>query len=512
MRFGQILSNRFVLLLGGSGALLAPVRAGRLGPALAAAADDDGLAALGKALAARPRVPVTVLLDVADINFRRETVPLVGLLDRAKVLKRRLDFIFPEVEVRGALPLAAAPAGPGGGRREQPHLFAAVANSGEWARWRDWLKGLANPVSAMGLLPLDLVELALALRDPDPDTPDGEEPWTLLVLQHWTGGIRQVVLKGKELVLTRMTPAAMVAAGLGIAGELRATLGYLARLGFSGRAGIQVVGVGPTAWEESLESSGLPISRVSILGRAAAAARLGVALPDMAPYCAAAEGDQADALSLAWAARRATPGLDLLPAAWRRQGQAESGAKAATALLAAGLGATAWLAAQDALELWRLGGETEAVQAELSSLGTQREEKLSALVGSAILPRFADAATRFAGTWGERPRDPSGTLDLLLKALPPDLRVDGLDWTAPEAGPAWLELRLRLDGRLTPRAALEQTRAVTGALSGTFPAARVLVTQPAVPLGLGETLAGGPLAAAERAAGYPVTLVLEGLP
>lgn len=514
MRLNQLLSNRFVLLLGGSGALLVPVRAGKPGRALAVAADDAGLAALEAALAEKPGLPVTVLLDVADMNFRREGVPQVGLLDRPKVLRRRLDFIFPEVEVRGAQPLPLPPAQPGGGRRELPHLFAAVANSGDWARWRDWLKTLRNPLAGLGLLPLELADMASALRDPvaDGDLAEGEEPWTLLVLNHWSGGIRQVVLRGKELVLTRMTPLAMLAAGLGIAGELRATLGYLARLGFSGRAGIQVVGVGPAAWEEALEVSGLPISRSLVLGRVEAASRLGVSLPELAAGCGPDGMDQADALSLAWAARRPRPGLDLLPPAWRRRGQVESGAKVATLALAAGLAGMALLTAQDGLELMGLGAEATALQEELAALGAQRGEKLGALVGSAILPRFADAATRFAAAWGERPRDPSAALDGLLRALPPDIRVDGLDWTAPEDRPARLELRLRLDGRLTPRAALERTEAVATALAKAFPAAKAQVTRPPVPTGLAEPLAGGPKVAAERAEGYPVTLVLEGLP
>ncbi|MFM2041632.1 MAG: hypothetical protein RLY86_208 [Pseudomonadota bacterium] len=538
MRIGQLFSNRFLLLLGGGGVVFGSVGTGRLGAMRAVSADDAaGLAEIVAEMGRHGTRPVTMLLDLADMNFRREQVPVVGLFDRAKVLKRRLNLTFPEVEVRGTLAMGAARSG--GGRRELPYLFAAVANSTDWARWREWLKTLPNPVNGIGLLPVEVADMAWTLAQgllPPPPAeakaPAAEEgeTWTLLLLRHWTGGIRQIVLRDREMVLTRITPSTGEVEGE-LGAEVRSTLGYLARLGFSGRAGIRVVAIGPATWQEELEGSALPISTAVVADTSTALDMLSLGRPLVEGTGPLAAADTADSLSLAWAARRAVPRMDVLPESWRLRHRVDGLARAGTWVVAGLSLAVAGQIASDGAGLLDLRQQTQAVNEEMARLGADRDATLSTLLGNPIPPRFAEAAVGFAAAWRSQPSSPAPLLETLVTLLPPEIQVESVTWTAPDqptaagrsgnTGPVWelappppprLEIELVIPDRTGEAAAVRMVAEIAERLDAAMPDHIVRVDRPPVTLDLTAALTLGAKPREDNRDGYRSILVVEAGP
>ena len=75
--------------------------------------------------------PVLVLNDMTDQHFKGgQRLPKVGAMDKANVLKRKLQVAFPNYPIRGALPIKSqggkAVKAPGGKQGGALYLFAAV--------------------------------------------------------------------------------------------------------------------------------------------------------------------------------------------------------------------------------------------------------------------------------------------------------------------------------------------------------------------------------------------------
>ena len=201
-------ARRFVLVIGNGGALLADVAGGRIGKSWAISDfEDHSLAVIAQALERNRRVPLVVLIDMLEQSYRREAIPPVNVFDRPKVLTRRLGITFPSFDIRAALPLGEVV----GQRGDLAYLFVALPSSPELETWIAFLHGIDNPVTSLGLMPIESVGLAAALARAVTGEDDPPVDWTLLISRERTGGIRQIVVRGDKLSITRLTPAPVAA-------------------------------------------------------------------------------------------------------------------------------------------------------------------------------------------------------------------------------------------------------------------------------------------------------------
>ncbi|MFN7113930.1 MAG: hypothetical protein ACK4PK_06175 [Alphaproteobacteria bacterium] len=194
--------------------------------------------------------PVTVLFDGNDQTYRKEdNIPKLSPIDRPRYVKRKLELAFPAYPIRASLEIkppkkkfGRAPAV----KAAPSYLFAALQETEQVDRISAAMLDAGVPIGGFGLLPVESSRLVSELAEKVFAGKGKRSRWALLVGQHETGGLRQLVVKDGNLALTRMTPNS----DAGPSGpawvedavrELKATANYISRYGFSSEDGLDVV-------------------------------------------------------------------------------------------------------------------------------------------------------------------------------------------------------------------------------------------------------------------------------
>lgn len=245
----QLGSNKRVLLLGGDGVVI-------YGPSGSGVEREASLAwdmpnfdeLLVEALTKQnANKQVIVLFDGADQTYRKEeNIPKLSAVDRPRFVKRKLELAFPNYPIRASIEIkpqikGRKTSGP------SSYLFVALPETDQVDRVGRAILESGVPVGGFGLLPAESVGLAPALAEKIfAGEPGGVGRWTVLIGQHETGGLRQVVVKDGNLALTRLTPTAEggvsgAAWAEEVTREFRATMTYISRFGFNPDEGIDVI-------------------------------------------------------------------------------------------------------------------------------------------------------------------------------------------------------------------------------------------------------------------------------
>ena len=145
-------------------------------------------------LASMPSMPTHLFTDLADEDFRLDTVPHVGGRDRAAVVGRKLVQIFRNTPYRHAEMQGREPEG----RRDDRVMYTAVTNPEVLRPWVEMLDRLKVPLegiySAAVFSAVALEELDLAFAH------------TLLVTFTPGEAMRQTYFKNNEIKFSRLTP------------------------------------------------------------------------------------------------------------------------------------------------------------------------------------------------------------------------------------------------------------------------------------------------------------------
>jgi hypothetical protein len=137
-------SSKFVLVIGDEGATLLRVVGARVRDRCFASSSDPGdSAAMADMLAQSPTTAIHPLIDILEQSFTKETIPPAGMFDAARLIQRRLDAAFPNLEIKGAHYLGRDP---GSERRDKRYLLAGLAGSPALNGWIAWIKARRNPV------------------------------------------------------------------------------------------------------------------------------------------------------------------------------------------------------------------------------------------------------------------------------------------------------------------------------------------------------------------------------
>jgi hypothetical protein len=507
---------RLVLAIGNEGGVLIALAGRRIrGCWRVAGHDDAALASLGAALAAAPRCPLLVVADLLEQSYRKEAVPRLNPIDRSKVLKRRLDRAFPDAPLKAALRLGDDPEE----QRSQNYLLISAPPAPDWDRWLGFLRSIENPVTALTLLPVEatglVAQLARAL------TPAERQPndWTVLIARQRTGGFRQIIVHRGELVLTRLTPslpgetsAAETVAE--IRQELKATLGYMTRLGYRAGSSLDLVVLCEEELHRELQAIATPPGQRFVITAAAAARALGLAVPD--------DLEDADGalLGALWLGCKRHPAVQLLPADLRArkvQGQALRLATAGLAASALALLSYAAMSAAAALEVKQEVDWLSAWQGTTRQQLARSEDEADAIAARADAIRTLLEAERRLGL--DKP-DPFDALLALGQAMTRSEQLAALSWqvVAPaddaprrpgDEVDQTLDLTLDLGALGDPGAAVAATEDLARRLGAAFPQRPVTIARQAVDILPHQAFVGGTDLGAGRPGDAPLSAELR---
>ncbi len=425
----------FVLVAGDTGAaLFSRDIADAPSILFAASRDAENEAAIMAVLAQNPRAQLTIMSNALAQDFKAEDMPrLLNPLDRAKLIRRRLQQAFPNARMTAHLS-----SGPG-----KPILLAALQEASAAFTWQ---RRLHTRTANVGLLPVECADLANHLM------PDSRTGWALVACFLRTGGLRQIVTRFGEPVFTRLTsippdgasPAEIADA---IARDIRASLGYLQRLGMEDGTCLHAALLLPHALDAPLAAAGLPFHQCIRLGPREAALRLGLPLARDVP-----EPLCADALFAAWMSQR--PSLRLPLATPETRGASRTtlirraGMATACLILTASLAVTG----HRAEGLWSSMAAINHISDDIATLRQKRVQAQNA--GSTnkeiVLLRTAIERRRLFALPSSQPWE---TLESMSAGLNGRARLVRLEWTAADEqskpGPAAAQtVSLRLGLRI----------------------------------------------------------------
>lgn len=186
--------------------------------------------------------PVQILYDMLEQQYKKEYVPNLSIFDRKSYVERKLRVAFPASPLKAALFLKKEAEENQVNKSnlqkdDLPYIFAGIPDVYEMQVIYDAILKAEVRFLGIGLLPVEGVELMKKLIEPD-NKNDYYAKWTVLLCNHESGGLRQIVARNEELALTRLTafsknqndPSKWADDA---SAEFKATLSYLLRFGFS---------------------------------------------------------------------------------------------------------------------------------------------------------------------------------------------------------------------------------------------------------------------------------------
>lgn len=145
-------------------------------------------------LAQHRSMPVQLFTDLAEEDFRLDTIPHVGARDRDAILARKLAQMFRNTPFRHAVVQGREP----DGRRDDRVLYTAITNPEVLRPWLDAIERLNVPLGGIYSAAVFSSAMLEAL--------DLLYPHTLLVTFTPGGAMRQTYFKDREIKFSRLTP------------------------------------------------------------------------------------------------------------------------------------------------------------------------------------------------------------------------------------------------------------------------------------------------------------------
>jgi len=248
--------------------------------------------------------PVLILFDGADQTYRKEeNVPKLSVFDQARFIKRKLEQTFPSYPVRASMQVKPPGAKPF-------YLFVALPETDRLDNVAADMLEAGVQLAGFGLLPAESVGLVQALAG-KVFKEDSASRWAVLISQHETGGLRQVIVKDGNMALTRMTPTSEAGVhGPGWADEVmrefRATLTYIARFGYTAEEGLDVMVICSSIEKQFFSDKALPVTNFQCLTPSEALAAIG------SKGVSLGETNFGDVLHAAWVAKKRTLALPVV--------------------------------------------------------------------------------------------------------------------------------------------------------------------------------------------------------
>jgi hypothetical protein len=186
------MANKILIGVSAQGAIVADWRGRRIADCRAFAHDEAGLAGYRDYLAGFGHVPVQMMVDAVEEDYRFETLPHVAGSDRADMVNRKLKQHYRNTPYMASALLGRETEK----RRDDRYLFSALTNPELIADWLQPVAAQDLPVAGIYLLPMVSAELVEKL---------GPRASNLLLVAQHPNGLRLTFFRERRFRLSRLT-------------------------------------------------------------------------------------------------------------------------------------------------------------------------------------------------------------------------------------------------------------------------------------------------------------------
>ncbi|HYD19188.1 MAG TPA: hypothetical protein VEF76_11980 [Patescibacteria group bacterium] len=374
---------------------------------------------------------VLVIFDGADQTYRKEeNIPKLSPIDRPRFVKRKLELAFPSYPIRASLEIKAG--GKGGKKQfiqvkkdETPrsYLFVALPETDQLDRIGNALYETGVPVSGFGLLPLESTGMVAELAEKVFAGQGKKSRWAVVIGQHETGGLRQVVVKDGNLALTRLTPTSEAGtSGTGwvdeVTREFKATLTYISRFGYTDADGLDVVVICGDVEKQFFDPKSLPVTHFQCVNAGEALRLLG------AKSFGFEKTNFADAVHAAWAGKKGGLKLAVRVPSIHRIMAPRLAARAASGLLALGVIGLVGLTVVDLKDYAVVQSEINDKQNRKTMLDREYEQEAKVFDGLPVRPDQVKATLEVKKLAENNTMSLRAELNTLKNTLPSDVKIE----------------------------------------------------------------------------------------
>lgn len=324
------------------------------------------------------RKPVILLNDMVEQHYRKERVLRkgVGILDRASMLERKLAHAFPNYPIRASFPLKEKlKKSELSGMPADVYIFAAIPNSLQFLKTLEAVKLSLASIAAVCLLPVEAADMVKKLAEKIDSKKKQKAKWIILLGQHQSGGLRQVVIKNGEIALTRITP--MVTPDDSASSwaheafqAFTSTMSYVSRFGYQAEDGLKVLAITNPENGGALEKLIEEAHDYTALTPSEAAKLLGfnIGKPDPEGY--------ADRLHALWTGRKNRFILPMQASEITQVSKPRKYALVAMLILGLGLGFLGYQTVTQLFTMSTIGGNIEDAESKHQQLKVQYEKEV----------------------------------------------------------------------------------------------------------------------------------------
>jgi len=376
------------------------------------------------------RKPVLILNDMVEQHYRKEKIVKVGagFGDKSGMIKRKLNVAFPSYPVRAAFPLKEKIKKTQGQVAADIYIFAAVPNSTQYNQTMDVAsKSLASLVGFC-LLPVESSDMLKALSlKLSKDKKAKPSKWCVFMGQHKSGGLRQIVTKDGEIALTRMTPVSKLTDdhekwAVEVRQEFKSTMSYLSRFGYAPEDTLDAIMISSSEAGDILSASSAEEEvNFHAMTAAEAAQLLNIRLGRQA------EPHYADALHVAWTAKKSSFILPMKASKVDEVSKPRQVAMVASLLLTAGACFLGYQAFSGFQALSEIKENLSVAQKNKAQLNVQYQRELAKKEELGFDVRLVQSSIKVRDQLEKENLHTIELFSTIGKALGKDLRVDTVD-------------------------------------------------------------------------------------
>ncbi len=381
--------------------------------------------------------PALLVNDMTDQHFKGgQRLPKVSVLDKTKVLERKLQAAFPNYPIRGALPIKSknrkAPVETARGPDGKPvaasgsgsFLFAAVPMSEPITKTMEVVRQSMVSIAGLVLLPIEAADMVASLSSKLSGKETQASRWCIFIGQHRGGALRQVITRDGQLAMTRMTPVAESedqAQWAGdVAQEIKATVSYLSRFGYSPNDGTDVIVIcTPDGGEALKETIDIQCNYTALTANEAARLLgMGIGIQEDQRY--------AEPLHSAWIGRKNAFALPMQAQALSNVLRPRQYAAVAMFLLVLGAGYLAWQCMEQVQSMMEIRNDLSDQTRSLGQATAEQETEVQRMAALGFDVKLIKAAIGTYETLKKGNMDPLSAIKKIGAALGNELRLSTL--------------------------------------------------------------------------------------
>lgn len=367
--------------------------------------------------------PIVIVNDMVEQHYRKEKVPKVNVMDKKNVVKRKLNVAFPNYPVKAALALKEKIPKTDSAPASNVYIFAAAPQSAPYQKTMDAARKSLASISGYGLLPVESSAMVKTLSTKLSGRSKKKSKWVVFIGQHQNGGLRQIVTKGGELALTRMTPVVDSDSDADrwaaeVYQEFQATLSYMSRFGFTPDDGLDIIITANPKAGEILESIIEIEANIYAMTASEIAKKMGLSISTYV------DQRYADILHVAWIAKKSKMVLPMEAKELNAISKPRQVATLASVLL---IGGAAYLG-YESLNLYealtRTQGEITDIRARQADLEQQYQEEVAKKEALGFDVRLVQNSIKVFGMLEAGDIDALNVFNGIGKSIGRDLRLD----------------------------------------------------------------------------------------